>query len=180
LDHRQPEVAVRLAARLRSGVDDAIGELRGTIASLRRASVDAGGLGPSLDRFARTFRASTGIDVGVRVDPSVTGDLPLPVALLLFECCQEALTNVVRHASEADRVQVEVERSGGSVELTVRDDGPGFDADASSSAPSAEGRRSGLALSREKVALSGGLLFVDSRPGHGTTVTVRVPVGVTA
>jgi signal transduction histidine kinase len=42
------------------------------------------------------------------------------------------------------------------------------------------GRQSGLVLSREKVALSGGLLFVESRPGHGTTVTVRVPVGAPA
>lgn len=173
LEHGRPEVAVRLAGQLRTGVDGAIAELRATIASLRRAAVDADGLGPSLVRFARGFRASTGLDVDVTVGDAVD-PLPLPVALLLFECGQEALTNVVRHAPSATRVDVAVDRAGGAVELVVSDDGPGFDVPATE--PDEGGRRSGLALSREKVALSGGLLFVDSRPGHGTTVTVRVPV----
>jgi signal transduction histidine kinase len=172
LDHEQPEVAVRLAGQLRTGVDDAITELRRTIASLRRASMDEGGLGPSLVRFARGFRSSTGLDVEVAVGDGVD-PLPLPVALLLFECGQEALTNVVRHAPSATRIAVSVERTGAAVELVVRDDGPGFVGVGEGEG----GRRSGLALHREKVALSGGLLFVDSRPGHGTIVTVRVPVG---
>jgi signal transduction histidine kinase len=95
------------------------------------------------------------------------------VALLLFECGQEALTNVVRHAPDAGRIEVAVGRAGGAVELVVRDDGPGFNA-------VGVGSGSGLALSREKVALSGGLLFVESHPGEGTVVTVRVPVGASA
>ena len=177
LEHQRPDVAVRLAGQLRTGVDEVIVELRGTIASLRRASIGAGGLGPSLVRFARTFRASTGIDVSVAVGDTLD-ELPLPVGLLLFECTQEALTNVVRHASTASRVEVEIARSGGAVELVVRDDGPGFVAD--EMPPPTGGRQSGLVLSREKVALSGGLLFVDSRAGQGTTVTVRVPVGAEA
>lgn len=175
LEHDRPEVAVRVAGQLRTGVDEAIGDLRRTIASLRRAAVDEGGIGPSLVRFARGFRASTGLDVEVRVAPDVD-PLPLPVALLVFECAQEAMTNVVRHAVAAERVEVSVERAGAAVELVVRDDGPGFDV----LVAGADGRQSGLALHREKVALSGGLLFVDSRPGHGTVVTVRVPVGASA
>lgn len=180
LDHGRPETAVRLAGQLRTGVDAAITELRGTIASLRRSAVDDGGLASSLERFARSFRVSTGIDVAVDVRGAVAdpAHLPLPIALLLVECAQEALTNVARHASEATRVDVVVERAGGTVELTVRDDGGGFGI-AVDEAPVAgtDGRRSGLVLSREKVELSGGLLFVASRPGHGSTVTVRVPVG---
>lgn len=175
LEHERPEVAVRLAGQLRAGVDDSILELRRTIASLRRAAMEDGGLGPSLERFARTFRASTGLDVSVAVAAGVD-PLPLPVALLLFECGQEALTNVVRHAPDAGRIEVAVARSGDAVELVVRDDGPGFDA-ATAAGP---GSGSGLALSREKVALSGGLLFVESRAGEGTVVTVRVPVGSSA
>jgi signal transduction histidine kinase len=170
LAHDQPDAASNLAGQLRAGVDETIGELRGTIASLRNASMDDGGLTPSLERFARNFRASTGIEVSVRT----TGveELPLPVGILLFECCQEALTNVARHAL-AGHVEVVAGRSGGTVELSVRDDGRGFD-------DRPGGDRAGLVLSREKVALSGGLFFVDSHPGHGTTVTVRVPVGATS
>ncbi|HET9443706.1 MAG TPA: sensor histidine kinase, partial [Acidimicrobiales bacterium] len=169
LDHGRPEVAVRLASQLRRGIDDTIVELRHTIASLRRVAITEGGLVPSLERFARTFRTSAGLDVELSAS-GVDDDLPLPVALLLFECCQEALTNVARHAG-ADKVLVGVTRTGDAVELRVADDGQGFD-------PSATGaNRSGLVLTREKVTLAGGMHIVDSRPGTGTTVTVRVPLG---
>lgn len=177
LERRRPHAAIRVAARLRAGVDETIGDLRRTIASLRRTSIEEGGLAPSLERFARTFAGSTGIDVEVAAgdDPCDLSDLPLALAMMLFECCQEALTNVARHAS-AHRVEVEVVRHGGTVQLRVTDDGRGFDAEAPPGTPAADGSGSGLTLSREKVRLSGGLLFVHSRPGRGTTVTVRVPV----
>ena len=171
LDHDRPDVAVTVAGRLRTGVDDTIRELRGTIESLRRSSIDDGDLAASLERFARTFRATTGIDVDVRVRfGRRDDDVPLPIGLLLLECCQEALTNVARHAG-ASKVEVVLERDGSMASLRVRDDGAGFDPAAG------DGQGDGLALSREKVALSGGLLFVESRPSSGTTITVRVPIG---
>lgn len=167
LEHDRPEVAVRVAGQLRTGAGEVIAQLRGTIASLRRASMDDAGFAATLERFTRTFRSSTGINV--TVDARGVDDLPLPVALLLFECCQEALTNVARHAN-ASTARVRAEREGATVQLVVRDDGDGF-------SPKDRGGGSGLALSTEKVELAGGLLFVESRRGHGTTVTVRVPVG---
>ncbi len=169
LDHDRRDVAVRLAVQLRDGVDETISQLRGTIASLRRTALDQGGLVPSLDRFARTFRASSGVPVEVRSE-GVGEDVPLPVTLLVLECCQEALTNVARHAG-AEHVSVDVTRTGGAIELKVTDDGAGFDPEI------AGANRAGLALTREKVALAGGILFVQSRRGVGTTITVRVPVG---
>lgn len=171
LDHDRPDVAVSVAGKLRTGVDDTIRELRGTIESLRRSSIgDDGDLAASLERFARTFRATTGIDVDVHVRfGRRDDDVPLPIGLLLLECCQEALTNVARHA-DASRVEVVIERDGSMASLRVRDDGAGFE-------PGSDGQGDGLALSREKVALSGGLLFVESRPASGTTITVRVPIG---
>lgn len=169
LDHDRPDVAVRLAVQLRNGVDETIAQLRRTIASLRRTALDQGGLIPSLNRFARTFRASSGVPVDVRSE-GVGDDIPLPVTLLVLECCQEALTNIARHAG-AGNVSVVVTRTGGAIELRVTDDGAGFD-------PAIAGaNRAGLTLTREKVALAGGILFVQSRPGFGTTITVRVPVG---
>jgi signal transduction histidine kinase len=168
IENDQPDVAVRVAAQLRSGVDGAIGELRATIASLRRTTIDDGGLGASLQRFARAFRVSSGIDVDVIV-PDDLSRLPLPVALLVFECCQEALTNAARHA-RADRIVVTAGLDGDTAHLTVEDDGVGFD-------PAAVSRGAGLGLSREKVELAGGLVFVRTQPGVGTTVTVRVPLG---
>jgi len=184
LDHGRPDLAVRLAGQLRGGIDGSISQLRGTIASLRRTAIGQGGLVASLEQFARTFRASSGVEVEVSAE-GVGDDLALPVALLVLECSQEALTNVARHAG-AQRVMLSVIRTGGAIELRVTDDGVGFDAAATAGAAAGAGSGgsggavvggAGLALTREKVALAGGILFVQSQPGAGTTVTVRVPVG---
>ena len=173
VEREQPDVARRLAAQLRGGVDEAISELRGTIASLRRATIE-GGLAATLERFGRAFHASTGIDVDVRAGDDLDR-VPLPVGLLVFECCQEAMMNVARHA-EAERVEVVVEVGGHIVELSVRDDGIGMTGGPRSGS-AADGRRSGLRLAAEKVELSGGALVVDGRPGQGTTLTARIPLG---
>src|SRR6185369_8680474 len=85
-----------------------------------------------------------------------------------YRILQECLTNVTRHA-RAECVAVQLRRHDGIIELEVRDDGVGFEA----------GRGSDIGLGlrgmRERVALSGGTIDVASRPGHGTTVRVRIP-----
>ncbi len=175
LAHDRPDVAVRVAGQMRAGVDQTIADLRRTLADLQRASAH-GGLTVAIERSCRAFSASTGIDVSVTAND--LDDVPLPAALLVVECCQEALTNVAAHAEGSTVVEVDVARTGRLVELRVVDDGAGFEPDATGLGQDlATGVRSGLALSREKVVLSGGLLFVSSRPGYGTTVTVRVPIG---
>lgn len=80
--------------------------------------------------------------------------------------------NAAQHA-EASSVRIAVAVRGDTVQLVVEDDGVGF----APAARGVDGRQAGLVLSREKVQLSGGLLFVDSTVGSGTTVTVRVPLG---
>ena len=170
VERAQPEVAARLAGQLRAGVDEAISELRGTIASLRRATIE-GGLAETLARFGRAFHASTGVEVTVTAGDDVDR-VPLPVALLVFECCQEAMMNVARHA-DASRVDVIVGVGGHIVQLSVQDDGVGLAA----AAPAIDGGRSGLRLVAEKVELSGGALVLDGRPGQGTTLTARIPLG---
>ncbi len=103
----------------------------------------------------------------VRVLGQVEG-LPLPLSLLLLESCQEALTNVARHA-DARSVRVEVVVHQGQVELSVQDDGLGFSTDVQ-----ADGF--GLGLTREKLAVVGGGCWVSSTPGRGTRVVVRAPL----
>jgi signal transduction histidine kinase len=91
------------------------------------------------------------------------------VALCLFRVVQEALTNVVRHA-HADSICVSVMTAAESVELNVVDDGVGFVA--------GERTRSGLGLRsiHERVRFMQGHVSVDSRPGEGTRVLVRIPI----
>jgi two-component system sensor histidine kinase UhpB len=88
--------------------------------------------------------------------------------LVVYRVAQEALTNVARH-SEALQAWVTLARSGdGRATLTVRDDGRGFD-------PAAHARGTGLRGMRERAVLIGASLDVESRPGHGTTVRLRLP-----
>ncbi len=107
------------------------------------------------------------VAVAYRSD-DVTGSLPKDVALCVYRVAQEALRNVVKHARTAE-ARVSLVRSGRDLVLTVEDRGVGFDL--------AEVRsRQGLGLSSmgERVRLVRGELTIDSEPGQGTTVTVRV------
>lgn len=160
--------AERIASQTTVGLRQAIDDLRASIRNLRRASLDDDGLMPTISKFARSFHAETGIPVEVqRSTPEL--DIPLPVGLLLYECCQEALTNVARHA-RASRVRVDLGQVGESIQLHVIDDGVGG-VDASTT------NGLGLSLMKDKVALAGGGMWVDSKSEHGTKVTISVPIG---
>ena len=86
----------------------------------------------------------------------------------MYRLVQEALTNVVKHAG-ASRVTVALIEDDATVELSVTDDGAGFQTDAASVG-------FGLIGMRERVALLGGELDFESQPGAGTTVAARIPV----
>jgi signal transduction histidine kinase len=93
----------------------------------------------------------------------------------LYRITREALTNVFRHA-KATRVSVLVERRAGHVSLIVEDDGQGFDA-ASMLGASATLGKLGLLGMQERATLAGGSFEIESNPGAGTTVFVRLPLG---
>jgi signal transduction histidine kinase len=171
MERRDPEKVSRMVRILREGADLAIADVRQAIRSLRRVSVDEDGLVPTLERFARTFERASGVRVAVRFEGVTDQPIPASVAMLIYECCQEALTNVARHA-RASTAEVDLVRDQGQLQLRVRDDGTGF---SSTSEPGEAGH--GLVLTREKVALAGGGYWVQSRPGQGTEVIIRVPTG---
>ena len=86
-----------------------------------------------------------------------------------YRLVQEGLTNVVKHAG-ARRVALRVADAGGAVEMTLSDDGNGFD-------PEAATHGFGLVGMRERIALVHGTLDVRSAPGGGTTIRARIPSG---
>ncbi|MDQ3641397.1 MAG: GAF domain-containing sensor histidine kinase [Actinomycetota bacterium] len=145
---------------------EALAEARGAITGLRPFVLDDLGLGPGLESLARTL---TGLEVDVDVEPVV---LPPHAEVALYRIAQEALQNVVKHAS-ATTVRVRLTSGGEGVRLIVTDDGLGFDED---SIAGAEQRHSyGLVGIRERAELIGASLRLASRPGTGTTVEVVVP-----
>lgn len=96
------------------------------------------------------------------------------VETTLYRILQEALTNVWRHSGAAS-VSIIVDRRNDHVQMIVEDDGRGFDVEAVLHGHA--GRRFGLLGIRERVSLAGGTFDIESVPGSGTTLYVRVPLG---
>jgi signal transduction histidine kinase len=154
-------------------IDTEIAGLRRMIADLRPAALDAFGVQPALEGLAERVAATSGLEVELDVDlPSPAGPapgrLPAETEATVYRLAQEALTNVLKHAS-ARHVAVMLSVRDGVVELTVRDDGRGFD-------PRAAHDGFGLVGMGERAALAGGTLAVESAPGGGTVVCARLPV----
>jgi signal transduction histidine kinase len=163
----------RQVGRLTAAADQAIIDIREAIADLRRSPLDTDGLIPAVERFARLFARKSGVDVMTEYRGLAGTAIPASAALVLFECCQEALTNIGRHASAAS-AWVELELVGNVIELRVRDDGRGY---AWSEDVVVDGRGHGLALTQEKLAICGGGCWVRSAAPGGTEVVARLPIG---
>jgi signal transduction histidine kinase len=155
------------AAGLRELVVSTLQDVRRLAVELRPSALDDFGLVPALERLAETFSSGSGIAVELEAR---LGEERLPgeVETTLYRLVQEALTNVVKHAS-AGQVLVRLTRDAGGVTAVVEDDGAGFD-------PAAANGRLGLTGMRERVGLVGGRLTVDSAEGRGTTVLAEVPL----
>jgi len=97
-------------------------------------------------------------------------DAPLVVQDTLYRIAQEALNNILKHA-KARHVTLTLARGPEAITLEVRDDGIGFDP--SGPFPGHLGQRT----MRERAARLGGSIEIDSTPGHGARVRVRIPVG---
>ena len=166
LDAGRPDTAADLARKTAAGIEATIADLRTVVRSLRRTSLDAGGLPGTLKRLGRSFHAASGVEVEVECD-TFTADVPLSLELLLCECCEEALTNVAKHA-EATLVRITLGSDGNSAELVVVDNGVGR--------PQGNSSGLGLVLARDKVNLAGGGVWVEGKQGAGTVVRVRLPI----
>jgi signal transduction histidine kinase len=143
---------------------------------LRPAALDALGLDAALETFVREWAEHFGIKAHYRGFGDGAARLAPEVETNLYRILQEALQNVHKHA-KASRVGVQLGRHDGRVVLVVEDDGRGFEPEAEGS-PGSDGGM-GLTNMRERASLCGGELEVESAPGAGTTVFVRIPVDET-
>lgn len=157
-------------------VSETIEQVRDLSYRLRPAALEELGLAVALQTLVEDMLGEAGIAARCRVDLA-GADLPHSVEVSLYRIAQEALTNVVRHAN-ASAVDVELSRTGDEVLLQIRDDGRGF---VSVRRSKQDGRRHlGLVSMGERAAMVNGALQVDSAPGKGTTVRVRLPIRETA
>jgi len=145
--------------------EEALRDMQALLVELRPAGLDGGGLAPALQEICAAYHDRLGVTVDASLDDVA---LPAPIEHALLRITQEACTNAVRHGN-ARRLAVSMTRQDGHVELAVRDTGTGFD-------PAAPHTGSGLAHIRGRVAELGGTVDIDSAPGRGAALTVRVPV----
>jgi signal transduction histidine kinase len=169
LEERTGDEASREAAQeLRELVVSTLQDVRRLAVELRPTALDDFGLVAALERLADSFAEQTGISVDFQT-ALADERLPAEAETALYRIVQESLTNVVKHA-KARRVSILLARREGSVKAVVEDDGRGFD-------PAELGDDGfGLVGMRERLALLGGRLEVESGPEAGTTIAAEVPV----
>ena len=161
---KAPEALERLGHLVQT-LNQSIALGRSIIEDLRPSTLDNLGLVPTLDILAREFAAQSGIAVECALSP-----VPLnPGAeLMVYRLVQEAITNISKYA-HARHVWIGLDTRNGRVEVSVRDDGVGFD----TAAPAKSAF--GLLGMRFRVEAEGGQLTLVSAPGQGTKVWVTLP-----
>lgn len=147
-------------------------DVREAILGLRETVAPAEGLVGSIRQYLQKFSRQFGITTRLVPVGDVNTALRPEAEVQLVRVIQEALTNVRKHAG-ASTVTVRLENRDGELEISIEDDGCGFDA---SRVERQEGRSFGMQSMRERVERAGGALVIDSAPGEGTRVIVRLPV----
>ena len=147
-----------------------MGKVHDLSLSLRPSSLDDLGLPAALRSLTWRFSSQSGIRV--RFEHSGPEDrMDSDIETAAYRIVQEGLTNVARHAQTSDAA-VSVRALEGTMEIVIEDQGVGFDPNAVPFDPTSVG----LAGMRERVSLLGGNLAVESAPGKGTRLEVRLPV----
>jgi signal transduction histidine kinase len=151
--------------------EEAVEELRVVIGDLRRSTIGHAGLVDTLTLLIEHLRTESGVhfiaelDATVRAEPSTE--------LVVYQVAREALTNMLKHAG-ARTVWVSLHNEEGWVVLNVEDDGCGFDMLGRERRKT--DRHFGIELMRERAAMTGGSLSLQSSQGAGTTIQLRVPL----
>jgi signal transduction histidine kinase len=149
-----------IAAEISEGLRDASEELREVARGIHPAILTEAGLAAALRALAR--RSNVPVDIDVRID----GRLPAPVEAAAYYIASEGLTNVEKHA-RASAAALTAATDNEVLTLEVHDDGiGGLDA----------GRGSGIVGLTDRAEALGGTISIDSAPGSGTTLSVRLPI----
>jgi PAS domain S-box-containing protein len=160
-----------------SVADAAIAHVRAMVMNLRPTMLDDLGLVEALewalDEQAKAAGWKAAFDTG-----GVHGHLPSEIRTACFRIAQEALANTARHAG-ASEVKLQLKLAGSDLELTVSDNGTGFDLERHRS-PEERKDHVGLVTMAERASLLGGSLEIDTAPGRGTRIRASLPIPANA
>ena len=163
-----PQTSVELLRDVQDGLSAVNTSIRETSHRLHPQMIEDLGLIVALKGLCSSY-GSNGADVKCST-PEDIPDLPLEISTTLYRVAQEAIQNALKHAPAA-AIRIALTTPDNSVQLTVRDNGPGFDLFTAS-------HNGGLGFStmRERARLASGKLSINSRPGHGAEVSIVVPI----
>jgi len=163
-----PEEQQAQFARIKEMLNEVEKHLRRYSHELRPTILDDLGWIPAVRFLADGI--SKRANLPIHIDVTVSGRLPAATETTLYRIVQEALTNAVKHA-KASNVWVRAWREDLTQCCSIRDDGAGF-----KMRRGAPRKGLGLVAMRERVSAVGGTLQIESRPGHGTEVSIRLPL----
>ena len=161
----QVETLQALAQLLDADVDNLVWEMR-------PMALDELGLESALTSYVQNWSTHLGIPVEFHSNEIDRDRLSVDIETVLYRIAQEALNNVAKHA-HATSVAIVLEQRAGQVLLIIEDNGAGFDLQ---TVLQSEEKGLGLISMRERAALVGGTIEIESQPDSGTTVVVRIPV----
>jgi signal transduction histidine kinase len=155
-------------------IQASIEESRRIQMDLRPSVLDDLGILPTLEWFCREYQK---IYTHIRIEKGTNikeNDLSPEVKTVIFRVMQEALNNIAKH-SNADLISLSLRKKESRIELTVQDNGMGFELQ---EILSQERSKSGLGLTsmRERTELSGGTFVIESAIGKGTTIRAGWPI----
>ena len=152
---------------------NALGELRQLIADLRPPQLDDLGLVAALEWYIQAFEKRSSIQTDFVVKGKQVR-LPSEYETVLFRITQEALTNIAKHANASHTI-VKLEMYPREIQLTIKDDGIGFDPE---KILNEEGERTGWGLLgiQERTLLLGGQYKIDAAPGRGMQIRINIPL----
>ncbi len=159
--------------QLQASTQEAIQRVRRLTRGLRPIYLEDVGLAPALEMLARDTEMESGIAIGVQTRGEVQR-LPAETELAIYRIVQEALSNVTRHA-QAQNVQLQLNFLEQEVGIAIRDDGIGFALPPQMSDLARSGHY-GLIGMVERATLIGAQLDIQSQPGSGTQISIRLPL----
>ncbi len=151
--------------------DDTLEKLRSISHSLRPPALDAIGLNAALEGLCRSFTQRTQLPVSY--DGMDTTGISNPIDICLYRILQEGLTNCAKHG-QASHVEVSLKRNGEAVQLSIQDNGLGFDLAETLSDQNETGI--GLIDMQERLESLNGRMNVHSKPGAGARLVATIPL----
>jgi signal transduction histidine kinase len=155
-------------------IQGAVQETRRIMADLRPSVLDDLGVLAAINWYCREFE-NTYSDIRIQKEIEISEDeVPVSLKTPIYRIMQEALNNIAKH-SKADLVTLCLRKTGEPIELTIRDNGQGFNTEETPARQNSEGGL-GLSSMRERVELMGGSFSIESRKGMGTVIRAIWPI----